>query len=248
MRVKIGSFLAALASLGVVNIASAADMAARAPVYSAPAAVVAPSWVGSYIGLDIGWIGSRNRVTDINGLQDDPGTTHTYSKSGLTGGVYAGYNWQATNWVYGVEADFSGASVKSSHLLDDTPNSGFDLDGTAATRVSWTSTYRGRVGFLVTPETLFYATGGLALAHIKNSETDTDASVVDPGDSVSRTSTRSSWVAGGGVEHMFSPNMIGRIEGLYMAFHNETLVTPGNDAFTFRNKIATVRAGLAWKW
>ena len=248
MRVRMGSLFAVLASLGIVNIASAADMPARAPVYKAPAAVVAASWTGPYLGLNVGWIGSYNRVTDIEGLQDDPGTVHRYHKSSVTGGVYAGYNWQVTNWVLGVEADFSGASAKSSHVLDDTPGSGFDMDATAETRVSWTSTYRGRLGFLVTPSTLLYGTGGLALARIKNAQIDTDSGVFDPNDSVSRTSTRFGWVAGGGVEYMFTPNVIARLEGLYMGFNNETLVTPNGDAFTFRNNIATARAGIAWKW
>jgi outer membrane immunogenic protein len=50
----------ALASLAVVELAAAADIPVKAPVY-APPAVVADTWTGFYVGLGIG---VRSSVTD----------------------------------------------------------------------------------------------------------------------------------------------------------------------------------------
>lgn len=246
MRQLSTTFIAIVSAVALAQVASAADLPRKAPAFVPPAPVYA--WTGPYIGASVGWIGSYNRVTDVDGFQDAVGTEHTYDRSGVTGGLYVGYNWQMTNWLLGVEADASGASVKSSHVLDDTPGSGFDMDAIAESKVYWTSTFRGRVGYLVTPSLLFYGTGGLALAGIKNSVSDFDAGVFDPTDSVSRTSTRIGWAAGGGIEYMFTPNVIGRVEGLYMDFDDKTLTTPNGDRYRFRNKVATARAGVAWKW
>src|SRR5262245_29560358 len=126
-----GRFLVAL--IGVITgfaltqVASAADMPTKAPVYSPPPPPVY-GWTGPYIGLSLGWIGSYNRITDVDGLQGPAGEQHKYHSSGITGGVYAGYNWQVTNWVLGVEGDFSGTSAKSSVVIDDD-----DFDSSATT-------------------------------------------------------------------------------------------------------------------
>ena len=86
-------------ALSVATAASAADMKAR-PYTKAPPAVVSPAynWSGFYVGAmgGYGW-GSGD-------------------SSGGFGGGTVGYNWQlpGSQFVFGVEVDAAGASIKDS--------------------------------------------------------------------------------------------------------------------------------------
>ena len=72
---------------------------------------------------------------------------------GFVGGVQLGYNWQANPVVYGVEGDIS-------------------LSGSDS--IDWLASARGRLGYLIQPSLLVYATAGLGLV----SDGDTDAGFV----------------------------------------------------------------------
>ena len=39
--------------------------------------------------------------------------TFNLAPDGINGGVQAGYNWQAANWVFGLEADIQGGPRKT---------------------------------------------------------------------------------------------------------------------------------------
>jgi outer membrane immunogenic protein len=87
---------------------------------------------------------------------------------GFVGGVHVGYNWQKGQIVYGLEADVSLSDIS------------FDA-GIGSLEIDWLATVRGRVGLLVTPSILAYATAGVGLVSrtveifgISNSDTETD--------------------------------------------------------------------------
>src|SRR5436190_11836274 len=95
-----------LGTIGLVALsgsAMAADMAARP--YKAPPPFIAPiyDWTGFYIGANGGWGQSHSCVDFLNaagvafaqGCRDRSG--------GLIGGQL-GYRWQASQWVFGLEA------------------------------------------------------------------------------------------------------------------------------------------------
>ena len=70
--------------------------------------VTAWSWAGPYLGLNIGYSIGRSK-TDAgfsDATLDIPlfAAGSSDNLKGLIGGVQAGYNWQAGNWVAGVEA------------------------------------------------------------------------------------------------------------------------------------------------
>src|SRR6185295_3580928 len=98
--------LLAAAMLSVASAASAADMQARPYKAPPPPPMVSPAynWSGFYIGAmgGYGW-GSG----DSNG-------------SGGFGGGTIGYNWQfpGSQFVFGVEVDAAGASIKESFTED----------------------------------------------------------------------------------------------------------------------------------
>ena len=106
-------FVAALFTVALsAASASAADMAAR---YT-KAPLVAPiyNWTGFYVGLNAGGAWNESNVTSTvfseGGYFADTSPAaialagnQNINKSGFTGGVTAGYNWQINNAMLGVE-------------------------------------------------------------------------------------------------------------------------------------------------
>jgi outer membrane immunogenic protein len=127
------------------SLANAADL----PMMAAPIASVPQQslWTGPYIGADVGYMFGSTAVTD-QGVVTETGA----ATDGFIGGIYGGYNWQIDDsWVAGLEGDVSLASVHgngNSTPPQDTPNS-YDLN--------WAANIRGRIGFLIMPDTLLYA-------------------------------------------------------------------------------------------
>jgi outer membrane immunogenic protein len=79
----------------------------------------------------------------------------------------------------GLETDFQGSGERGSGSFFDpyfyfssTPNG--SISGTRESTILWFGTIRGRVGALLNPTTLLYATGGLAYGRIKASGSFTD--------------------------------------------------------------------------
>ena len=100
----------ALALLSV--FAASPAMAADLPVKAPPAPVMAPvwNWTGFYIGVNGGYSWGRSS-RDLNFFNPLNGATIATASGGgrdLDGGVFGGqigYNWQTSNWVFGIEAD-----------------------------------------------------------------------------------------------------------------------------------------------
>jgi outer membrane immunogenic protein len=119
--------LAVLGGLSLSATAALADGTRSAPNYYDRPSI----WGGLYGGLSLGKIDTDH---------DD----------GIVGGVQLGYNWQANQFVYGVEGDIS---VSNSDSID------------------WLGSLRGRLGYLIQPNLLVYGTAGLGF--VSASETDT---------------------------------------------------------------------------
>jgi len=94
---------AGLLSVGFVGAAPAADLPARktpqlvAPVYN---------WSGFYVGLNGGGASSHDclTLTSHAGIAIVPTSEGCHDATGGLAGGQIGYRWQATNWVFGVEA------------------------------------------------------------------------------------------------------------------------------------------------
>lgn len=187
-----------------------------------------PSWSGPYIGGHLGYDWGRTRVLD-NGVLTEPGAP----TNGAVGGFLAGYRWQNGNIVFGFEADIGAANLHGTGIpvpVFVPPNQYF---------VDWTSNFRGQVGFIILPSTLFFISGGLGLAGFtfQDGGTGNKFGAIFPG-----------YTVGGGIDHMFTPNFIVRLEYLYTDYGNKTYeVAPGdfyNAAFTAQ----TLRGALIWRF
>ena len=190
--------LAGAALLSVATAASAADLRARPYAKAAPpaAVVAAYNWSGFYIGAMGGY-----------GSETDAG-------SGGFGGGTIGYNWQlpGSQFVFGVEVDAAGASIKDSVTED----LGGGVLGTFETKINSFGSVTGRAGFAI-DAALLYAKGGYAWANNKAT-----LSVVGFPDTFSDNKTHTGFTIGGGLEYMFAPNWSAKGEYMYTSLGSES--------------------------
>lgn len=212
----VGGLLLSVASFA----AQAADLPAHMPVKAMPV-VQSFSWTGLYIGAHVGYGWGDAKFTD----PFFPGWSLTNDFNGVLGGGQIGYNQQFGQWVFGVEADISGASLDG-QATDVAPFAG-DL---YRTNVDLISTVTGRVGFAF-ERSLLYVKGGGAWAHTKYEYTP-----LSFGDNTltSATETRAGWTIGGGLEYAFDPKWSARVEYNYMDFGTKDAVdlAPLTSGFT----------------
>jgi outer membrane immunogenic protein len=183
---------AAAFSLAAVDSASSGDLGRpvyKPQVYVPP--VYVPQWTRCYGGLNAGGVWS-------------PGI----DAFGFTGGGQLGCNWQWSSLALGGEADLQYTGLNGSRDVF-APSASAHEDF----RSRWLATFRGRIGWLVTPTMNFYATGGLALATVN-----TDSTVNFNGtiNNLSDSTTRAGWTLGGGLEWMFAERWSAKVEYLYV--------------------------------
>ena len=191
------AFAAAAILTVSASAASAADMAVKAR--PAPPPVVAVyNWTGLYIGINGGG-GSAHKCWDlINnlGVPVVPAAPEgCHDATGGTIGGQIGYRWQASNWVFGVEAQGNWADFNGSNP------SLFFANVTDQSKVEAFGLFTGQIGYAIN-NVLLYVKGGAAVASDKYNTYFTSTGV-----GIDRASeTRWGAVVGAGVEFGFAPN------------------------------------------
>lgn len=127
-----------------------------APLGNQPAAARTPGWQGFYTSAVLGYGRGYTQWSD-----PALGTSEAFNGKGSALGFGAGHNWQNGAWVFGIEGDAVLTWIKA---VSATP---FCLCFSAETEVAQLFTVRGRAGYLVTPNTLLFLTGGAAAASLK---------------------------------------------------------------------------------
>lgn len=254
----------AVAHLTAVG-AFAADLP-PAPVYTKAPPVAAPySWTGFYVGGNVGGAWGTSDATSSIGPGFNPVNaaflnaldSPTLKPSGFTGGLQAGYNYQAGNVVFGVEADFDYFELSRSFAASaPIPIGGGTFNVSSSVKTDWLFTARPRIGYAA-GNALVYATGGLAVTNIRYKENFFDTPPFPFGDieSSSVSSTRAGWTVGGGVEYALSNQWSAKLEYLYADFGSVS--TTGTDIFiglpytTFAHNVDLrtniVRGGINYK-
>ena len=123
-----------------------------------------------------------------------------------------GYNWQQGPWVYGVAADISGTHLKSQANAVLPGPAFFVVPTSVNSDIDWYGTVRGRLGWSSGP-LLFYGTAGLAYGGLDSSSSLTFAPVSL---NAQTSSVRAGWVAGGGIDYMWRPNVLVSLEYQYV--------------------------------
>ena len=223
-------------ALACAGPAVGADLGAT-PFVKAPP-VLASSWTGFYAGLGLGFRSTQADLSTTsvirNGIPRDlsqSALSQPFDGVGFRANPYAGFNWQvAPHWVVGIEGDVglgdrttSLGGYRSSPALG---SSTFAADSLSV-RAAWDASLRGRVGYLVTPATLLYATGGLAWQHYDVTAVCASAGIcVGNGETpaiVTHSLTRTGWTAGGGIETALWGNWLMRAEYRYADFGTSPL-------------------------
>jgi len=239
--------LVGLAGLSVTS-AFAADMAVKAPM-AAPATY--NTWTGFYVGASLGgqWLNynSTATVVPVGGVV---GATRSQNTASVRAGGYAGYNWQiGPMWVVGLEGDYAwGNNSQTTAFFPGAPVA--NVGDSTSEKQKWDASARVRVGYLLTPAWLLYATGGGAWEGVDataNCSAATCGAVLAQTNSV----TRSGWTVGGGIEWMLARNWIARAEYRYADYGSWTSTFfTGALATTSATKITanTAYAGIAYKF
>jgi outer membrane immunogenic protein len=173
--------------------------------------------------------------------------------NGFIGGGQAGYNYQwGNNFVVGLEADIQGAGIRGRGGFLGLGSASVDFEGATFTdnvvstvehrkTVDWLGTVRGRLGYLVTPTLLAFATGGLAYGGVTADTTiaqswagnDLGPLLQTTGGAGHYSNTRVGWTVGGGLEWMFAPNISVKAEYLYYDLGSATWGSgPASTSFT----------------
>jgi outer membrane immunogenic protein len=200
-------------ALSVATAASAADLPARPYAKAPPAAVVAAyNWSGFYLGAMGGY-----------GWETDAG-------SGGFGGGTVGYNWQlpGSQFVFGVEVDAAGASIKDSFLAD--------IGITQENKINSFGSVAGRAGFAI-DAALLYAKGGFAWANAKTSFSDGIVTFSD-------SQTHTGYTVGGGLEYLFTPNWSAKAEYMYTSLGGETYNFAGQPLDSGSFDFHTIKVGV----
>jgi outer membrane immunogenic protein len=238
MILRIGALCSAL-MIAAAGSAAAADMPLKAP----PSIAAFGSWSGFYIGGDVGGTWARDQFDHsplvalmgagagrpIDAAAQTSAASPTLKGSEVSGGLYAGYNWQTGRAVWGVEADVSDMGVGSIQTgvfaFPSTLPGGVigpptvTFPGTNSFHVDWQATFRGRLG-LSAHNWLFYGTSGLAVAGVRESQIVGNLIATAASSSFGTFDARAGWIAGGGVEKVFGRNWIFRLEYLHADYGN----------------------------
>jgi outer membrane immunogenic protein len=202
--------------------AFATDLPARAPAYKAAPAPVF-NWTGFYAGVNGGGVWGRTDQPDPDVFMNIHG--------GLVGGT-AGYNWQAGNWVLGLEGDWDWLSMKATQFVS-CPASG------CTTKFDELGTARARLGYAY-GQYLVYATGGAAFTRARIFSG--NGAINGPWDTIT------GWTAGAGIEGMINQNWSWKIEYLFASFGHFADAPAIAPTFATDNRFNIVRAGINYRF
>jgi outer membrane immunogenic protein len=196
---------------------------AAATFLSAPALAGPPpsvfNWTGCYLGANAGggW-----------GKADPIGSDFSQSKPrGFVGGDQFGCDYQASNWVLGLQGDFSSSAARNSQFTSFDP---FDDDNFSA-KIEWLASATARLGY-AWDRWLVYGKGGAAWVKDKLGDNgdffipvplfvtyDFNGSVI-----------RSGWTWGGGLQYGLTQNWSVGLEYDYYNFGTKTVTLFGSNS------------------
>ena len=181
-----------LLALVMVTPASAADMAVRTPP---PAPVpVMYDWNGFYIGGNGGWAESHNCWDFITAVGAAIGDGCRDRSGGVIGGQI-GYRWQASQWVFGLEAQGDWADLSNTRvsIIQPALSTRVKTDGIGL--------FTGQIGYAWNAALLYVKGGGAVTSNSFDILT-----TLNGVDVASASATRWGGALGVGFEYGFAPN------------------------------------------
>jgi outer membrane immunogenic protein len=234
-----------LVALGMAVPAFAADL----PVAYSRAPVMMPAlydWSGFYLGLNAGWGSSQkclNQNTGLNGtfFASDGCNTAT----GGLAGAQAGYRWQASSWVFGVEGQGDWTNLRGSATSQI-----LGAPFVNQTRVDAVGLFTGQIGYAINTVLLYVKGGGAVTSDRYYGFNTATATLLD-----NTSETRWGGAVGAGVEVSFVPDWSAAVEydHLFMGSHTQdfySTITPGTftreDVIRQGVDMVTLRVNYRW--
>ncbi len=247
----------ALLTAGVLSAFAAPAIAADipAPIYkAAPARVASFSWTGFYLGGSLGgrWTDVDLTTVSVGGVVPPvPPATRSADSTAFRAGVYAGYNWQvAPQWLIGLEGDIAWANSSRSTTAG-LPGFAFSAGDSTSFKETWDGSVRGRLGYLLAPTWLVYATGGASWLHVSSTAVCSVVTCPVGGGAFTASTTRTGWTVGGGVETVVWSNWLLRAEYRYADYgtwNNTFFTAPFVTVASAKITTSTALVGLAYKF
>ncbi len=185
--------------------ANASDL--RLPVKAPVAAAPAFSWTGCYIGAHVG--GTQIRSSAATNFEGSGSTGD--NGSGVIAGGQVGCNYQAGNWVFGIEGEGAWSNSGATNTLIVSPVDSIRL----TTKNTGNFSIAGRTGISF-DRTLIYGKGGWAFGLFDFNST-LNCCFVAP-TFVSGSYNRNGFLVGAGVEHAVTRNWTVKFEYNYLDF------------------------------
>jgi outer membrane immunogenic protein len=216
---------------------------ASAPlVFKGPAPPPADAWL-RWTGFEAGGFVSANgnQVTfldAIGGFGFAPAQQGPYADFRVGGGFFFGANLQ----LYGVVLGIEGSENFERARFNTAAGTGGVTSFSQFARINGVNAITGRVGLLVTPDTLFYAKGGPAAINFGTISNFWNA--IAP--NATSTQNLSGYIAGFGVESFVLPHVSLRVEALYA--HTDTKVVLNGvvpNEFTLQPSVLSATFGAA---
>src|SRR5277367_2400414 len=215
--------VSAIAAVGVIFGISAANAADFPATYTkAPPPILAAvyEWGGFYVGANGGWGGDQkcwNLNNDLGGPVANVNIGCNRGSGGVAGGQI-GYRWQASAFVFGLEAQGDWTNLKGSSVSLRNPLM------TNQSQINGLGLFTGHIGYAWN-NVLFYLKGGAAVAADKYNGLGTATGIAFD----QTTEKRWGGTVGAGVEFAFAPNWSVALEydHLFMGNANDTFVSTG---------------------
>ena len=200
----------------------------------------AAAWAGLYMGLFAGGHESKDRYTSAEQAPIAQFGPINVGVDSFTGGVLIGANVQHGNFVWGTEADVG--------ILSGSGTFGFAplATGSIETEAKWNAHARVRFGYAM-GNVMPYIAAGAAFA--KTNVTLADPTVAPGPTSATIGLDRIGFTFGGGIDWIFNPNLIARVEYLHDRYTTASfgLGITGGDAFHAQLHSNIIRGALIYK-
>jgi outer membrane immunogenic protein len=249
----------------LVGSVAAAVLGAGTP---ATAQETGPSakWEGFYAGAALGYrkLDSEWRTTRLLGPPFPPfpitdNRHQSLNDSGLSYGLYGGYNWSlARDWLIGVEGRIGDSNNK--RKTRGTPGwiSSQSQDDTLSIESKWDGSAALRLGYLAAPDLLLYGSAGMShqkvvLKYSCSGNFPVSSWCINPHDD-KESIKKNHWTIGGGAELMALGNWLFRLDYRYAPYSDKNVKfiesAPIDSVFGTNMKMTThiFSVGAAYKF
>jgi outer membrane immunogenic protein len=246
-------FLLASSALMFAGPGLAADLPARMSVKAPVVAAIPYTWTGCYVGAHAGYGWGRTDFGDtLNNFIAPPATTARARTEGAVAGGQIGCNYQfASNWVVGIEGEYSWANIRG----DVPPGDLFFAGKNLRSQTDALASVTGRIGYSW-DRVLFYGKGGGAWANDRYNLHQPEFPIPPfgtiPADDFTNRTGRVGWTLGVGAEWAFAENWSAKVEYNHYDFGSRSLNLTDPAGLIFptdvRQRIDTVKFGINYRF